>query len=234
MSTFVLVHGAWHGGWCWNRVADRLRARGHRVFAPTLTGLGERSHLLAKDVGLSTHVDDVVNVIRWEGLDGITLVGHSYGGVVISAVAEKAGANIASLVFLDAFIPEDGESMLDVTHSRTSQRWEESLKASGGLSIAPIPASVFKVNDADRAWVDAQCGPHPYKTFVDTVSLSGARDRIEKKAYIRAALYDSVPFRAYYERVKADPAWQTFEVQSGHDVMLDAPDELVRILENVA
>ena len=234
MPTFVLVHGAWHGGWCWNRVADRLRSRGHGVFAPTLTGLGERSHLLTKDVGLATHVDDVANLIRWEGLERIVLVGHSYGGVVISGVAEKAVDSIESLVFLDAFIPEDGESMLDCTHSRTSQRWEASLKESGGLWIAPIPASVFKVNEADRAWVDAQCVPHPYKTFADTVSLTGARERIEKKAYIRAAIYDGSAFRAYYERVKDDPAWRTFEVQSGHDVMLDAPDELVRILENVA
>jgi pimeloyl-ACP methyl ester carboxylesterase len=234
VATFVLVHGAWHGGWCWRRVAERLSARGHRAFTPTLTGLGERSHLLTKDVGLETHIDDVVNVIKWEGLEAVVLVGHSYGGVIISGVAEKAGAAIGSLVFLDAFIPEDGQAMLDCTHPQTAQRWEPSLKESGGLWVAPIPASVFKVNAADAAWVDAQCGPHPYKTFVDKIRLSGARERIAKKAYIRAATYDGAAFRACYERVKNDPAWRAFEIESGHDVMLDAPDELVRILEAVA
>ena len=234
MATFVLVHGAWRGGWCWRRVSDVLQARGHRVFAPTLTGLGERSHLFTKDVGLQTHVDDIVNVIRWEELENIVLVGHSYGGMLISAIAEKAGEKIASLVFLDAFIPEDGQAMVDCTHSQTTARWEASLKESGGLWVAPIPAAVFKGNEADREWVDALCVPQPYKSFTDKITLTGARERIAKKAYIRAAVYDSAAFRAYYDRVKNDPAWRTFEIQSGHDVMLDAPDELARVLEEVA
>jgi pimeloyl-ACP methyl ester carboxylesterase len=234
VATFVLVHGAWHGGWCWRRVCERLAARGHRAFAPTLTGLGERSHLLSREVGLETHIDDVVNLLRWEGLENIVLVGHSYAGLVISGVAENVGRAIESLVFLDAFVPEDGQSMLDLVPPGNKQRWEPGLRESGGLSVPPIPAAVFGVNEADRAWVDAQCVPHPYKTFTDPIRLAGARERIAKKAYIRAALYDSPVFRAYYERLKDDPSWRVFEVRSGHDVMLDAPDELVAILEQVA
>src|ERR1700761_3204519 len=113
--TFILVHGSWHGGWCWRRVSDQLQLKGHRVFCPTMTGLGERSHLLNKDINVSTHVTDIVNVIRWEDLSDVVLVGHSYGGMVISGVAEQIPDKVSSIVFLDAFMPENGESMLDRT-----------------------------------------------------------------------------------------------------------------------
>jgi pimeloyl-ACP methyl ester carboxylesterase len=108
-KTFVLVHGAWHGGWCWRRVADILIKAGHRVYTPTLTGLGERSHLAHGNINLSTHVTDVVNVLKWERLEGVVLCGHSYGGFVISGVAEKMQDAIASIVFLDALVPEHGD-----------------------------------------------------------------------------------------------------------------------------
>ena len=113
MATFVLVHGAWHGGWCWKRVRPLLESRGHLVFTPTLTGLGERSHLLARETGLETHIADVVNVIRWEELSEVVLCGHSYGGMVISGVADRVPDRIRSLVYLDAFVPSDGQSLFD-------------------------------------------------------------------------------------------------------------------------
>src|SRR5580692_5678378 len=113
--TFVLVHGAWHGGWCWQRVADRLRRDGHTVFTPTLTGLGERSHLLSSGIDLKTHITDVVNVMKWEGLNDVVLCGHSYGGMVISGVAEEMAPAIRSIVFLDAFVPQNGEAVQDLT-----------------------------------------------------------------------------------------------------------------------
>ena len=112
--TFVLVHGSWHGGWCWRRVTDRLERRGHKVYTPTLTGLGERVHLLTASVDLNTHITDVVNVIKFEDLKDIVLVGHSYAGCVISGVAEQMLPSIASIVFVDAFLPEDGQRMLDL------------------------------------------------------------------------------------------------------------------------
>jgi len=116
--TFVLVHGAWHGGWCWRRVADRLTAAGHRVFTPTLTGLGERKHLMSASITLDTHVQDVCNLIRFEELSDICLVGHSYAGMVVSLVAEAMEDRISSFVFLDAFVPEDGETPLDLVSAR--------------------------------------------------------------------------------------------------------------------
>jgi pimeloyl-ACP methyl ester carboxylesterase len=124
-KTFVLVHGAWHGGWCWRRVSDLLERRGHKVFTPTMTGLGERSHLIDPKVNLATHVTDIVNVIKWEGLGDIVLVGHSYGGAIISGVAEQVGDKIGSLVFLDAFVPENGDSLA----TKASQPVREAIAA---------------------------------------------------------------------------------------------------------
>src|SRR5579862_2388072 len=121
MSTFVLVHGAWHGGWCWKRVRAILQAQGHEVFTPTLTGLADRSHLLTPAVNLETHIDDVVNLIRWEELSGVVLCGHSYGGAVISGVAERIPEHIAALVYLDAFVLDDGESVFQNVHAPQRQ-----------------------------------------------------------------------------------------------------------------
>ena len=154
MATFVLVHGAWRGSWCWKRVRRALLQQGHEVFTPTLTGLGERSHLLSETLDLQTHTLDVLNLIQWEELNDFVLCGHSYGGMVISGVADRVPERIRSLVFLDAFVPEHGESVADFA------------PVSGGGLIdgwksAPISGEAFGVNLADRAWVARQCTVHP-------------------------------------------------------------------------
>ena len=151
--TFVLVHGAWHGGWCWQRVADRLRGGGHAVFTPTLTGLGERSHLLRHGIDLKTHVTDVVNVMKWEGLSDVVLCGHSYGGFGISGVAEQIAPAIRSIVFLDAFVPRNGESVLDLTGPAVQEGVRNALQR-GDIAIPPRAAEAFGVNEADSAWMD--------------------------------------------------------------------------------
>src|SRR5262245_14863398 len=129
MATFVLVHGAWHGGWCWQRVSPLLRARGHEVFAPTLTGLGERSHLLTREIGLETHVADVVNAIRWEDLTDVVLCGHSYGGMVISGAADRMADRVRSLVYLDAFVPADGQSIFDFMTAERAEGFRDGARA---------------------------------------------------------------------------------------------------------
>jgi pimeloyl-ACP methyl ester carboxylesterase len=232
-KTFVLVHGAWHGGWCWRRVADLLEARGHKAYAPTLTGVGDRAHLLDARTNLTTHIADIVNLIKWEGLGEIVLCGHSYGGFVVSGVAEQAADRIASIVFLDAFLPEDGERMVDVTspHSRALM---EPLIAKGERVMAPIPAAVFRVNERDRAWVDSLCTPHPLASMAEPIRLTGARERIAKKSYIRATAYPSPSFDAAYEHTRADQTWRSYALPCGHDVMLDMPDRLAEILVEVA
>ena len=231
--TFVLVHGAWHGGWCWRRVSDLLEAKGHKVFAPTLTGLGERSHLLRAGINVSTHVTDVVNLIKWERLAGIVLCGHSYGGMVISGVAEQAGDRIASLVFLDAFVPENGDRVMDLT-GPLIQKALRGAQQKGDPGIPPRPAEAFGVNAADRAWVDGKCVPQPIDTFTEPMKLTGARERVGKKAYIRAANYANPGFDKALARLKTDTSWRTYGVPCGHDVMVDMPERLVEILLEVA
>lgn len=232
-KTFVLVHGAWHGGWCWRRVSDLLEKKGHKVFAPTMTGLGERSHLVNKDINLTTHITDIVNVIKWEGLGNIVLVGHSYAGFICSGVAEQAADKIGSIVFLDAFLPESGDSLAGTS----SQPVREAIAAAvgrGEIALKPVPAAVFRVNEKDRPWVDAMCTPHPMAALSDKVSLTGAREKIAKKSYIRAKGYPSVPFDAALAKAQGGAGWKTYEMPCGHDAMVDMPDRLTEILLEVA
>ena len=231
--TFVLVHGAWHGSWCWRRVADRLRGHGHTVFTPTLSGLGERSHLLRAGVDLKTHIADVVNVLKWEGLADVVLCGHSYGGFVISGVAEAAPAALRSIVFLDAFVPRDGEAVVDLT-SPTVREVAAAARARGELGVPPRPAEAFGVNPADRAWVDRLCVPQPIATFTDKIALTGAAGRVARKAYVRAASYANPGFDRALAAVTSDPAWRSHAVACGHDVMVDAPERLCEILLEAA
>lgn len=232
-KTFVLIHGAWHGGWCWVRVRDRLQGLGHKVFTPTLTGVGEREHLMAPGIGLSTHVNDVLNVLRFEDLSDVALCGHSYAGLVISMVAEQAAERIGSIVYLDAFYPFDGESMLDLT----GQAVRDAIlagQARGDLGIPARPAAAFHVNEADRAWVDAMCRPHPIGTMTEPVRLTGAAERIGKRAYIRARDYPNPGFDAAVRRLKDKPGWRLSEAACGHDVMIDAPQWLTDKLVELA
>jgi pimeloyl-ACP methyl ester carboxylesterase len=231
--TFVLVHGAWHGGWCWTRVAEKLRGSDHTVFTPTLTGLGERAHLLRAGIDLKTHVTDVVNVMKWEGLQDVVLCGHSYGGFVISGVAEEMSPAIRSIVFLDAFVPQNGEAVVDLTGPAVLDATRKALER-GEVSIRPRSAEAFGVNAADRAWVDRLCVGQPIATFTDKIALTGARERIARKSYVRAKNYESPAFDRAYNALKTDPSWRTYEAPCGHDVMVDMPDRLSEILLEVA
>ncbi len=231
--TFVLVHGAWHGGWCWPRVADRLRKDGHIVFTPTLTGVGERTHLLRAGIDLKAHITDIVNVLKWEDLNDIVLCGHSYGGFVISGVAEQAAPKIRSIVFLDAFVPKNGESLQDLTGPAVQESIANALRH-GDLTIPPRAAAAFNVNPADRAWVDRLCVGQPIATFTDKIALTGAVDRIARKSYIRAANYANPGFDRALAAARADASWRTYDVPCGHDVMVDMPERLSDILLEIA
>jgi pimeloyl-ACP methyl ester carboxylesterase len=230
-KTFVLVHGAWHGGWCWKRVAVLLRANGHHVYTPTLTGVADRSHLLSPDIGLDMQIDDIVQLVRWEELNDVVLVGHSSGGVVISGVAEKIENSIASLVFLDAFVPENGQSVVDIMANGANAERIRAAARDGAITLPPIPASLFKLNDADEAWVDRMCTPHPILHFTDPVMLTGARERVPRRSYILATVNDGETFVTTHARLQNDPAWRTYEIPCGHDVMLDMPQQLADVLE---
>jgi pimeloyl-ACP methyl ester carboxylesterase len=230
---FVLVHGAWHGGWCWARVRDILTNRGHRVFAPTLTGLADRSHLMSRDITLDTHIADVANLILWEDLREIVLCGHSYAGWVISGVVEKVENRVGALVYLDAYVPEDGECGRDVISERGKASIDAALAAGEPSRPAP-PARHFRVNETDRDWIDGLLTPHPVGVALSPIRLSGARDRIKSKTYIRTPAYPSARFDADADKVRARPDWEVTELPCGHDVMVDMPERLAEILQQVA
>lgn len=232
MSTFVLVHGAWHGGWCYKRVAQRLRQVGHEVYTPTLTGLGERSHLMNRAVNLDTHVQDIVNVIRWEELSDVVLCGHSYGGMVISGVVEKVREKIRALVYLDAFLPDNGQSVMDCVPPELQASLAEDAKHNGeGYLTTPILAEVFKVNELDAAWVDRMCVKHPLVCLQQTVSSTGAISRVPRRTYVLATGWGPPqPFVAIAERLNNQPGWKVVSLPCGHDLMLDLPQETVELL----
>jgi pimeloyl-ACP methyl ester carboxylesterase len=232
-KTFVLVHGTWHGGWCWRRVVDALQSKGHKAYAPTLTGLGDRSHLLTRDVNLTTHVNDVVNLVKWEDLKDIVLVGHSSAGFVITQAAEQIGPQVNSIVYLDGFVAQPGDSLISLANPGPRKSLEDAV-ARGDLTAKPIPAAAFNVNEKDRPWVDAKCTPHPLASVVEKVTASGAREKVARKSYIRSG-FDSPVFDQTLDRLKTTPGWKTYEVRSsGHDVMIDMPERLVEILLEVA
>ena len=231
--TFLLVHGAWHGGWCWRRVADILEARGHKVYTPTLTGLGERSHLLTGSINLETHITDIVNVFKWEDLENTVLCGHSYGGWVISGAIEQVQPRVSSIVFLDAFVPEDGQTGYDLTAERNRPAIDEAV-GKRAISRPAVAAESFQVNPKDRAWVDGKMTPQPIGVYFQKIRLTGARERVPRRTYIRATNFTSLPFDRFLARAKANPGWRTYEVPSGHDVMVDNPARLAEILLEVA
>ena len=229
MATFVLVHGAWHGGWCWHRVAEPLRQQGHQVFTPTLTGVGERAHFLAPTIDLVTHVRDVVAVIETEELDKIVLCGHSYGGMVITGVADTFPSRVDALVYLDAFVPEPGQSMVDLLPPARRKALVDDL---GGEWMMPSPsAAFFKVRKPeDQAWVDRRTVPHPAATIRQGLSHKRPWERVRKRLFIEAEAYAPSAFTPIAARLRTDPAWEVLAVPCGHDVMVDEPERLVQIL----
>ena len=235
MASFVLVHGAWHGGWCWVRTARVLRAAGHDVHAPTLTGLGDRVHLMSRAVNLETHIEDVVRVFEAEELNDVVLCGHSYGGMVITGAADRLTPRIRSLVYLDAFIPEDGQALIDFQPPERAAMFRKQAEENGaGWLVPPVPAARFKVNEKDQAWVDRRCVPQPLACMTQKLRLTGAYKSIAKRSFIKAGAYVPSAFDPFYERVKRDPGWRTHSLPCGHDVMVDMPDALAELLIEAA
>jgi pimeloyl-ACP methyl ester carboxylesterase len=230
-TTFVLIHGAWGGGWNYQRVGDALQARGHRVYAPSLTGCGERAHLLNGAINLSTHIADVVNLFKYEGIERAVLVGHSYGGMVITGAADRIPERIGALVYLDAFLPESGQSLWDINIPANTARYVASAGDAGGYAIPSPPASFWNLNENDVPLYEQLTGPHPLACFTERLALTGAHSGIERKIYVWATeLGRPSPFKPFYEKCKADPAWETHALACGHEVMMDLPERTTEIL----
>jgi pimeloyl-ACP methyl ester carboxylesterase len=236
MSTYVLVHGGGHGGWCYQWVARILRHAGHDVYTPTLTGLGERSHLLSSDIDLDMQIEDVVQVLKFEDLHDVILVGHSYGGMVITGVADRALDRIGWLVYLDASTPKDGESLVDRAPVIASAY--EEVRTINGVEVVLGPDSKSNphlgVTDPEQlAWMTAKLTPHPWKCFSQPIKLSNEQAvRALPRASINctATLRMKPPDKAA-EALDADRVW---EIDTGHDLMITEPEATAAMLLELA
>lgn len=243
MATFVLIPGAWHGGWCWKKVRPLLAGPGHAVWTPTLTGLGERSHLGGPGVDLSTHIQDVVHLLVYEDLQDVILVGHSYAGMVITGVTERAPARLAQLVYLDAFVPTDGQALVDITAPLPEQRqalatrvrtegagwslpsrqpgpWEPFVREQWGVTAA-----------ADLHWILTRLSPHPFATLTEPVQVRNPAAAALPRTYVRCTLTPNPQFDPFAAAARqAGSGWQYRELAAGHLAMVTAPNELAALL----
>ena len=232
-APFVLVHGAWHGGWCWKKLIPLLRAAGHDLFAPTLTGLGERAHLLSPQVGLNSHIEDIVALFEYEDLKNVILVGHSYGGMVITGVAERVASRLAHLVYLDAFVPQDGQSLLDTLPDKGATVREHAASAGEGWQV-PAGADPFGVTDAvDVQWLTTRLTPQPLKSFTEPVHLTNPAARTVPRTYILCRQDNATIFDVHAEQAKRT-GWNVHELRTGHDAMISVAQELAGLLLTVA
>lgn len=228
MATFVIAHGAWSSGWAWKKMRPLLRAAGHEVFTPSYTGLGERSHLATPEVGLDTHIQDVVQVLFYEDLHDVILVGHSYGGMVATGVADRASERIRKVVYLDAFVPKDGQSLQDLT-----QRPHAPAPDLPDWLVPPSPPS-RDASPEDLAWVTARRGPHPRKSVVERIRLTGAVDRLPR-VYIKCLqINPGDAFEQFAVRARSEAGWHYEEIDATHSPNVTAPEALAEILLRAA
>lgn len=242
MANFVLVHGAWHGGWCWQRVTATLQQQGHRVHAVTLTGLGERAHLLSRNITLETHIDDVTGLIEAEELKDVVLAVHSYAGMIGTAVADRLGQRLKHLIYVDAVVPKPGESWSSTQSSATQQQRLAAAQASDHFSFPAPDPEVFGLHDADHAWVQRRQTPHPGKTYQATLDFDVQRVAAVPRTFVNCTQPALVTIEPSRQRVRDpkfwDGAWlpnsRIVEIKTGHDSMVSEPAALTRILLDCA
>jgi pimeloyl-ACP methyl ester carboxylesterase len=234
VAIFVVAHGAWSAGWGWKKMHPLLAARGHRLITPTLTGLGERAHLATPDVDLDTHITDIVNVLEYEDLTGVHLIGHSYGGMVATGTADRARARIAKLIYIDAFVPRDGESVFDVLPAATRDQRKANAGAAGAESwrIAPGPMPP-DTPEADVAWCMPRRVPQPLKTFEQKIKLSGEISGPRYYVYCARNAPDD-RFRVFFERAQKDSWAGVFSIDASHNPHITLAEGLADLLDEVA
>ena len=242
-NVFVLVHPAWHGAWCWKKLVPFLRNAGHDVITPTLTGLGERSHLLNREIGLQTHVKDIVNVLTYADLSAVILVGHSASGVVITGVADAVPERIEQLIYLDAFVPEDGQGVIDLLAPERRQVLEGLVKAEGDGWLLPrfapppwetIVRNMWGVHDEDVPWMVSRLGPTPFKHFTDPVQRSNPSAERLRRSYVRCLDFPNPRFDRHAEMARGNPAWSYRELPAPHHVFVTMPGETAQLLLELA
>ena len=235
MAIFVIVHGAWSGAHAWRWVRPLLRENGHDVFTPSLTGLGERGHLATPEVDLDTHVRDVVGVLECEDLHDVILVGHSYGGPVITGTADLVPGRIGHLVYLDAEVPEDGEAEMDLLPPDERSAYEDSAKVHGdGWRIPPpVPDPLPPGLDPDVHWVLSRMVPQPLRTFTQPLRLSSDAPRLSRTYVRHTAGKEGQELPHHVQRIRADSAWKFMELDAGHAAHVTAPRQLAGLLHQI-
>jgi pimeloyl-ACP methyl ester carboxylesterase len=231
--TFVLIHGAWHGGWCWQRVAERLAQRGCRVLAPTLSGLEDTPPRALPAINIQTHVDDVLALVDAHGLRDFVLVGHSYSGLVISGVADTLRERARHYVYLDAAVPlsmADQASVSWADFYSAEAVAERVAAAQASAAIAAPPARAFGVDGADAEWLQPRLRSMPLQTFLGRIAFRhGGSDGLPR-SYLAATAPPYAALRSTQERLRADRSWSYSEIATGHDAMITAPDEVASFL----
>ncbi len=231
---FVLVHGAWHGGWCWRHVADKLRACGHQVLTPTMTGLGERAHLLDQHTSLSTCIADIAGVIDAEEWQDVVLVGHSFAGPVITGVADRMPERLKQLVYLDALVVQHGQSALSLFSADVQQERSRTIDPEGLRMAIPSPEKFGVTDPTQQAWLKRRLTPHPLKAYTEPLKLRHPFGNGLPKTYIAVTDPWYPPLAALRDWVRAQPDWQWREIAAGHDAMVTAPDALAELLLAIA
>jgi pimeloyl-ACP methyl ester carboxylesterase len=242
LAVYVLVHGAWHGGWCWHKVAKLLRSEGNEVFTPTLTGLGDRSHLLNPNITLSTHIVDIINLFEYEDLNHVIIVGHSYAGMIISGIADKIPSRLKHLVYLDAFIPNDGESISDLHPSFVDKLKRIAREKRDGW-LVPFPEEVINpkggplygiVDARELIWLRERLTPHPLSCFEQHLHFKNPLGLALPKTYIWCSVRQGERTETWgfikEARIAQELGWEFYEIESDHDVMITRPNELSNIL----
>ena len=238
-KTFVLAHGSWHGGWCWIRVAEKLRRQGHKVYTPSYTGMGDRVHLLNKGITIDTFVEDLVQVIRSEELTEVVLVGHSFGGVPITGVADRLPDRLAHLVYLDAVVLESGDSAFsNYPPEMAKARIKAAEEATNGLAV-PVPDQLpaawglGKPGDPDYDWVRRRITPHPLRSYITALTLRGPVGNNLPRTYVHCTQPSLSGLETSRKLVRSMSGWQWVELAAPHDAMITHPDALVRLLNRV-
>jgi pimeloyl-ACP methyl ester carboxylesterase len=231
VATIVLAHGAWSAAWAWKKMRPLMAKSGHNFFTPTYTGLGERAHLANPAIDLDTHIEDVLGVLQFEDLRDVVLLGHSYGGMVATGVADRARERIAHLIYLDAFVPKDGQSLFDLVPQEQSRRQRESAKAGDGWRVTPNPTPE-DTSAEDRAWVADKRLPHPLKCMEMPLKLRHGPLTLPR-SYIEATRNTHGPFAQFATRARTEPGWACYEIDASHSPNITAPVPLMTLLDRV-
>ena len=229
-ATFLVCHGAWSAGWAWKKMHPLMAAAGHRLVTPTCTGLGEREHLASPSIDLETHIQDILNVIRYEDLRDVVLIGHSYGGMVATAVADRARDRVTQLIYIDAFVPEDGQSLLDLNEVARS-RMPELAKSGDGWRVPPNPTPP-DTPPADIEWLTERRVDMPIKCFESGLKLQS--EPAMPRSYIYATrITPADTFGPFARRARSELGWNYHEIDASHSPNVTAPEALMGILRTI-